>query len=311
MTLDQLRVFVAVAEREHVTRAADALHLTQSAVSATIHALEQRHGIKLFHRIGRSIELTQAGRVLLGEARAILARTAAAESALSELGGLQRGALTLRASHTVADYWLPRHLVGFRALYPRVTVLLATGNTAQVAHAVREGEAEVGFVEETLEGAELSATVVGNDRMIVVAAPSHPWATLGAVEPGTLPQSPWILREPGSGTRAAFDAALEGLGVDLACLTIALELPSNEAVRTAVEAGGGVGCMSAAVAQAGLQGGTLARVAFELPAQPIHAFLHRDRYRSKAAGALLDLIRREKDALDRHHGPSLPIRKAD
>src|SRR5579864_9277660 len=120
MTLEQLRVFVAVAERQHVTRAAEALHIAQSAVSASIAALEERHGVKLFHRVGRGIEMTEAGALFLVEARAVLARAESAELALSELGGLKRGALAVHASQTIASYWLPRHLVRFRRDYPGI-----------------------------------------------------------------------------------------------------------------------------------------------------------------------------------------------
>jgi DNA-binding transcriptional LysR family regulator len=91
MTLEQLRIFEAVAQREHVTRAAQALNLTQSAVSAAIAALEERHSVALFSRVGRRIELTDAGRLFLDEARAVLARARAAELALSEIAGLERG----------------------------------------------------------------------------------------------------------------------------------------------------------------------------------------------------------------------------
>ena len=99
MTLEQLRVFVAVAERQHVTRAAEALNLAQSAASAAIAALEARHGAKLFNRVGRGIALTEAGTLFLAEARAILARVEAAELVLSDLGGLLRGTLAIQASH--------------------------------------------------------------------------------------------------------------------------------------------------------------------------------------------------------------------
>ena len=102
MTLDQLRVFVAVAERQHVTRAAEALNIAQSAASASVAALEGRHGAKLFHRVGRGIELTEAGTLFLAEARAVLARTEAAELVLSELGGLKRGTLLAQASQTIS-----------------------------------------------------------------------------------------------------------------------------------------------------------------------------------------------------------------
>jgi DNA-binding transcriptional LysR family regulator len=118
MTLEQLRVFVAVAERQHVTRAAEALNLAQSAVSSAIAGLEARHEVKLFNRVGRGIELTQAGTLFLAEARAVLARAESAELVLSELGGLERGTLVVQASQTIASFWLPRHLVAFRRPIP-------------------------------------------------------------------------------------------------------------------------------------------------------------------------------------------------
>jgi DNA-binding transcriptional LysR family regulator len=127
MTLEQLRVFVAVAERQHMTRAAESLHLTQSAVSAAVAALEARHSAKLFHRVGRGIELTEAGALFLSEARAVLARAEAAEWVLSELGGLQRGTLSLHASQTIASYWLPWHLVAFRRAHPGIWVCRGRG----------------------------------------------------------------------------------------------------------------------------------------------------------------------------------------
>ena len=127
MTLEQLRIFVAVAERQHVTEAARALNLAQSAASHAIAALEARHDTKLFDRVGRRIELTEAGHIFLAEARAVLARTEAAELALSEFGGLKRGTLSIQASQTIAGYWLPRHLVAFRRAYPQIKIRLAIG----------------------------------------------------------------------------------------------------------------------------------------------------------------------------------------
>ena len=103
MTLEQLRIFIAVAERQHMTRAAESLHLTQSAVSAAIAALEARHDVRLFHRVGRGIELTEAGRAFLGDARAVLDRAAVAEQALADRGTLIRGRLALVASQTIQN----------------------------------------------------------------------------------------------------------------------------------------------------------------------------------------------------------------
>src|ERR1700756_1164981 len=104
MTLEQLRIFVAVAELQHMTKAARAINITQSAASSAIAALEARYGTKLFHRIGRRIELTEAGRLFLTEARAVLARTSSAEKLLQDLSGLASGSLSLHASQTIANY---------------------------------------------------------------------------------------------------------------------------------------------------------------------------------------------------------------
>src|SRR5215468_7328868 len=144
MTLEQLRIFVAVAERQHITRAAEALNLTQSAVSAAIAALENRHDAKLFNRIGRGIELTEVGKAFLTEAKAVLSRVQTAELALAELNGLKRGMLCVQASQTIASFWLPRHLVVFRRAYPAIDIRLSIGNTAQVAAAIHAGTAELG-----------------------------------------------------------------------------------------------------------------------------------------------------------------------
>src|SRR5262249_44673857 len=183
MTLEQLRIFVAVAERQHVTRAAEALHLAQSAASSAIAALEGRHGTRLFNRVGRGIELTEAGRIFLAEARAVLARADAAELALAELGGLKRGTLRVQASQTVISYWLPRHLVAFRRAYPGIGIKVGIGNTAEVAAAIREGAAQLGFVEGVVDDPALASVTVAHDQLVLVVGPEHDWARRARIEP--------------------------------------------------------------------------------------------------------------------------------
>jgi len=290
MTLEQLRIFVAVAERQHVTRAAEALNLAQSAASAAIAALEGRHGAKLFHRVGRGIELTEAGALFLVEARAVLARSDAAALVLSELGGLKRGTLAVQASQTIASYWLPRHLVAFRRTHPGIDIRLEIGNTAQVAAAVHAGVAELGFVEGAVEDPSLASRPVARDQLVIVVGPEHQWAGCDDVMPSGLTDSEWVLREPGSGTRSVFEQALREFGISVGTLRIALELPSNEAVRAAVEAGLGATAISASVAAASLEVGLLRQVRLALPERDFHVLHHAERYRSRAADALLDVI---------------------
>lgn len=293
MTLEQLRIFVAVAERENMTRAAEAVHITQSAVSGAIAALEAAHDVRLFHRIGRRIELTEAGRVFLDEARAILARVEGARDALAELAGLRRGRLVLVASQTIAAYWLPERLARFHAAYPEIALDVAIANTEGAAHAVREGAAELGFVEGPVDDPALAQWPVGTDRMALVGP-----EPLDHVSNAWIEQAAWIMREEGSGTRATFEAALRARGVDPAGLRVALTLPSNEAVLSAVRAGAGHAVLSRLVIAPALAAGGLAVLPFDLPVRPFFALRHKERYRARAAEALLEAIAGYEESTD-------------
>jgi DNA-binding transcriptional LysR family regulator len=300
VTLDQLRIFVAVAERRHVTQAARALNLVQSAASHAIAALEARHDTKLFNRVGRRIELTEAGHAFLPEAKAVLARADAAELALSEFGSLKRGNLSVQASQTIASYWLPRHLVVFRLAYPQIQIRLTIGNTAQVASAIESGAAELGFVEGAVENEHFASTPVARDQLIVVVGPEHPWIRRSRLTVQDLMEGEWVLREPGSGTRSVFEEALTHTGVDPHALHVQLELPSNEAVRAAVEAGLGAAAISATVAAPSIEAGLLHQAAFRLPEREFHVLRHRERYRSRAAQGLLALVAQSATKGGRH-----------
>ena len=291
MTLEQLRIFVRVAEREHVTEAARSLNLTQSAVSSAIAALEARHGVRLFHRVGRGITLTEAGLMFLAEARGVLARAAAAETMLDELGGLKRGRLRVVASQTIAAYWLPAVLAAFHECYPLLSVALAIANTEQAAACVHAGEADLGIVEGEIDDPALAQWVIGEDRLVLVR--STPFA-MEEVDAAWLCQARWVVREQGSGTRSTFDRHLRGLGVDPARLNVALMLPSNESVRTAVEAGAGVAVLSSLVVAGALKAGRLYAAPFAFGPRSFFALRHKERYRSKAADALLELISQQQ-----------------
>ncbi|WP_431858179.1 LysR family transcriptional regulator [Azospirillum sp.] len=290
MTLEQLRIFVAVAEREHIRRAAEALHLTQSAVSAAIRAVEERHGVTLFHRVGRRIELTEAGRLFHGEAAAVLARARAAERLLEDLGTLVRGTLPLAASQTVSNYWLPPRLVRFRAEHPGIATVLHAGNTAEVVGRVLDGSVDLGIVEGEIDAPALTGRAVAHDRMVIVVAPGHPWARMPPADAAALAEGDWVLREPGSGTRSVFEAALRRHGVEIPAARVVLELPSNEAVRSAVAAGGGATAISEHVVEALVASDRLATVAFELPPRRFVALRHKERQLGAAARAFLEMI---------------------
>jgi DNA-binding transcriptional LysR family regulator len=291
MTLEQLRIFIEVAERQHLTQAAAALSLTPSAVSSSIKALEERYGTALFDRVGRGIVTNAAGRIFLAEARRTLASARAAELALTELGSLQRGALAIHASQTIASYWLPPLLVRFGQLYPAIALTLVVDNTEKVAEAVMQGQADLGFVEGIAEEGSLAATPVGEDRLVIVVGGGHPWADGRPLDKDELLGARWIMREAGSGTRAVFEAALTALGVPLDALKVALALPSNEAVRSAVMAGSFAGALSELVVAPHLQAGLLVQANLALPARQFSMLRHPERHQGRAAAAFADLVR--------------------
>lgn len=290
MTLEQLRIFVAVAEREHVTRAAGDLHLTQSATSAAVAALETRYATKLFDRVGRRIVLTDAGKQFLHEARAVLVRAAAAETVLADLAGLKKGRLALAASQTVASYWLPPFMHRFQGQFPGVSVSLAIGNTEGVAALVRDGSVDLGVVEGEVDEPTLDATPVAEDNLALVVGRGHPWSVGRRATADDLAGARWVLREPGSGTRAILEEALAATGRTIADLDVAMELPSNEAVRAAVEAGAGASVMSTLVASASLTSGSLVLVDFPLPTRRFMALQHSERYATQATKEMLRLL---------------------
>jgi DNA-binding transcriptional LysR family regulator len=285
MTLEQLRIFVAVAERQHVTQAAHSLHLTQSAVSAAVAAIETRYGVVLFDRVGRGVRLTETGRQFLTHARALLARAAEAETALFDLSGLKTGSLALSASQTVGNYWLPPHLARFHAENGGIVLSLTLGNTETVRAAVHDGAVDLGFIEGPIDDPLLSVTAVADDEMVMVARPGLFAAR--RLNAAALAAMPWVLREQGSATRTVLEEALHQAGVAQASIRIVLEMPSNETVRAAVETGAGATVLSRHAVDGALRSGTLVRLPFKLPMRHFYVLRHKQRYVSAAAKAFL------------------------
>lgn len=285
MTLDQLRIFAEVARHQHVTKAAKAMNMTQSAVSAAVTALEQRHGITLFDRIGRSIVLNQTGAIFLEHALQVLAEAKAAESALSDLAGLLRGELSIMASQTIGAYWLPSRLASFHVLYPGLDLDVRIGNTEAVADAVEAGRVELGVVEGAVDRPALASRTIATDEMIIVVSPTHPWVGRRNLGKADFVEAEWVLREPGSGTRLAFEAMIAKERLRLCTLNVAIVLPGNEAVLGAVEAGMGATLTSRSAAQTQLASGLLVEASYPPLPRPFFLLRHKERYRSKAANA--------------------------
>jgi len=230
----------------------------------------------------------------------VLARAESAEQAMMELSGLKRGSLRVQASQTIAGYWLPRHLLAFRRAYPDIDIRLSIANTEQVALAVREGIADLGFVEGDIEDPRIVAEPVAKDSLVLVVGHGHPWAQRRSVVVADLVTSEWVLREKGSGTRSMFESAMRKAGLTLADLRVTMELPSNDAVRAAVEAGMGATVISASVVASAIEGGLLFRVKLDLPERAFYVLRHRERTHGRAAEALLALIASQRSRTRKH-----------
>lgn len=305
MTLEQLRIFIAVAEREHVTKGAQALNLTQSATSSAIAQLENVNRVKLFDRLGRGIQLTEAGRVFLHEARAVMASVESAQRVLSDMAGLKRGCITIAASQTVANFWLPSLLHKYHTQFPAISVNVLFGNTEQVAVFVHGGSADLGLIEGNISNPALTVHPFADDEMVLVVGNRHKWATRNTpVQPSELANTPWVLRETGSGTRTIFEEAICKAGLDFDLLDVAFELPSNEAVRAAVKAGTGATVMSRLVVARSLANGTLVKLDYPLSSRKFSTIKHNQRFLTPAHKEFELLVKQSTDMNSEGHSPA-------
>ncbi|MFD8549429.1 LysR family transcriptional regulator [Streptomyces sp. NPDC059649] len=230
--LGALELLLAVARLGSLGRAARARGISQPAASSRIRSMERQLGVALVERSPRGSRLTEAGVLVTDWARRVVEAAEAFDAGAQALRGRRDSRLRVAASMTIAEYLLPGWLIALRAALPGTAVSLLTGNSQVVAERLLAGEADLGFVEGLDVPAGLDGAVIGHDRLVVVAAPSHPWTRrrtgLTAAE---LAATPLILRERGSGTRQVLDAALAGHGGLAEPL---LELASTTALKAAV-----------------------------------------------------------------------------
>ena len=253
LTGPELAAFIAAVEAGSVQGAADALGLTQSAVTKRLQALEARVGVRLLERGHFGVRPTAAGKVLYPDAKRAVGALAAAHETLAAHVDASAVVLRLSASHTVGEVLLPDRLAAFRRSAAGVRAQLEVTNSPAVLRAVRAGDADIGFVEgpDPLDG--LEALTIAHDELVVVVADGHPWARRPAVAPEALLAETYLARECGSGTRAIAAAALAAACVEL---HPNLELASSQSVKRALR-GGGFALMSRLVVDAEVSAGTL------------------------------------------------------
>ena len=241
----RLVVFRTVVEKLSFTQAAEVLRLTQPAVTSNIKALEDDLGVRLFERTGGRITVTAAGEVLARHAKEVERLANDALLRISAMSGEQRGKMRLGASTTIAQYVLPQLLVRFLREHPRVEVSVSSQNTQEVVAGLLEHRTILGLIEGPPGTSDLKTEDFLEDEIVVIAAADHPWIRKRQ-QPGLadLGMQPLVMREPGSGTRRVVEDALRKVGLAPRDLHVALELDSTEGIKSAVEAGLGVGLVS-------------------------------------------------------------------
>jgi DNA-binding transcriptional LysR family regulator len=289
MTLRHLNHFVAVAEEGSFTRASDRLGVVQSAVSATVRSLERELGVELFERSTQHVALSNAGSVLLPEARNTLAAAAAARDAIAELRGGLRGTLTIGTMQALKAVDLPSLLVAFNREHPHVDlrVLHAKGGSVELAERLRHGELDVAFLslpERRPSGIE--ATVLAEESIALACRPDHPLASRAAVDLADLADETFIDSPAGWGTRIANDAAFARAGVRRAVM---LEVDDVPDLLAMVRAGLGVALFPPSLAAAG-DGIELVPIRRYAPTFEISVATPTLRRPSAAARAFLDVI---------------------
>lgn len=242
----RLQVFHAVARHLSFTKAAEALCMTQPAVTSQIRQLEEHFNTRLFDRGHGRISLTAAGHVALEYVERILAVTDELDSRLQEMSGQLGGPLLVGASTTIADYLLPRVLGAYKARFPAVVPRLFVANSESVQSRVAERSLDVGFIEGDSHLPLLATDVVCEDELQVTVAPDHPLAKLACATPESLTHHANISREPGSGTREVVDRYLQAAGVSPDALQRVMEVGSPEALKGLVATGLGFAIMSRA-----------------------------------------------------------------
>jgi DNA-binding transcriptional LysR family regulator len=302
-TLRQIEVFVSIARGDNVSRAAEALALSQSATSAALAELELQSGRPLFDRMGKRLRLNEHGRLLLPRAVELLDRARELEAMLRE--DQTPGSLKVGATLTIGNYLAPLIMTDYLQRHPAGQVALTVHNTATIVTQVARYEIDLGLIEGRADAPDVEVEPWVDDELVPFCAPSHALAGRAAVSLDELAGEWWILRERGSGTRETLEQATRHWPQGL---RVRLELEHTEAVKRAVESGLGIGCISRLALRDAFRRGSL--VPLEVPglnlSRRFQFAWHRGKYHTAAIRAFLDACRRMTAGARRSHEIDLP-----
>src|SRR5690242_18508970 len=293
----RLQAFHAVAKHRSFTKAADALCMTQPAVTFQIRQLEEYYNTRLFDRGNGRITLTPAGTVALDYAERILAMSAELDARLKEMSGQEVGPLLIGASTTIAEFLLPKILGEFKSRHPGIVPQLSVANSEAVQARVAERSLDLGFIEGDSHLATLATDVCCQDELQVVCAPSHPLAGQRAVPLRSLTEHAYVSREAGSGTREVIDHYLQKAGLSLDALQVVMEASSPEALKGLVATGLGFAIMSRATAEKEVRLGELVQIPLDPPLiRHLSVVYPKERFHSRIVNGFVAFAKERLDA---------------
>jgi DNA-binding transcriptional LysR family regulator len=299
----RLRVFHAVAKHLSFTKAAEALFMTQPAVTFQIKQIEEDFNTRLFDRTQGRITLTAAGAKALEYAERILALSGELDARMKEMSGLDSGVLLIGASTTIAEFLLPRVLGEFKARHPAVVPHLFVANSEAVQERVAERSLDLGFIEGDSHLPSLVTDLCCQDELKVVCAPTHALAKLQSVAPETLTEHAYISREPGSGTREVIDHYLQKARIAPDSLQVVMEASTPEALKGLAATGLGFAIMSRATVVKEVRLGELVEVALSPPLlRQLSVVYPKERFHSRLVENFVQLAKQRLDGKQASEG---------
>ena len=285
-SLRQLEIFVAISRTESVSRASEALSLSQSATSTALSELERQFDLQLFDRVGKSLRINETGQQLLPRAVELLDRAKEIENLLQGHAGF--GHMRIGATLTVGNYLATILIARYLQEHPESRIQLKVHNTSTIVQQIANHELDLGLIEGDCNHADIEVQPWIADELVVFSAPNHPLASQRKVSLEQLLQEDWILREKGSGTRETFDRAFHS---HHSKLKIRLELEHTEAIKRAVESGLGIGCISRLALKDAFRRGSLVPISTpNLDLSRFFYFLwHKQKYQTTGIREFLDL----------------------
>nr|VFK21187.1 MAG: DNA-binding transcriptional regulator, LysR family [Candidatus Kentron sp. LPFa]VFK34442.1 MAG: DNA-binding transcriptional regulator, LysR family [Candidatus Kentron sp. LPFa] len=285
----RLQVFHTVAKMLSFTKAAEALHMTQPAVTFQIHQIEEHFNTRLFDRTHHRITLTDVGRQVYEYSDKIFTIYTQMENRIRDITGHASNILILGASTTIAEYMLPLLLGGFKDAFPELTIRLRMGTTNEIVSMTEHGEIDLGMVEDPVTDKNLMIEPCRADQLVVVVPHQHELASQDAITATALVEHPYIMRAGDLGIILDY---VKTAGLDINSLSIAMELGSSEAVKGAIEAGMGISILPRATVSKELSLKMLASIKLEPPLEKSLSFLYQKQTpQARAMDALLDFAR--------------------